>query len=106
MKSKLLSLILLITCAMCVASIGCAGLQTQHQKIAAACEGIASGLDAATAAKQGGRITGAQLQAVVDIAKPTTRFCQPEPAESLNPSDYAALLSAAARVAASPGATP
>jgi uncharacterized protein HemX len=108
-KSKTLGLLLLtiaLGLIMSIAFTGCAGLQTQHQKIGAACETVASGVEAATAAKQAGRISKAQLQKVVDVAATTTKFCEPAPAESLTASDYATLLGAAATVAASPGASP
>lgn len=106
MNDRILVSLLFAMCFACVVFIGCASLPTQHQQIAAACETIASSVDAAKAAKQAGRITKAQLQAVVDLADPTATFCQPEPADSLTYSDFSALLSAATRIAASPGATP
>lgn len=74
---------------------GCAGLQTQHQKIGAACETAASALEAVTAAKIAGKATQAQLQDAIRVYEPTQQFCQPV-AESLSSVDYAALIRAAA----------
>lgn len=105
MKHTMFAFLLTLTFVL-IGSIGCAGLQTQHQKIGAACETVASGVDAATAAKQQGQISRDQLQHVVDVAATTTKFCEPAPADSLTASDYATLIGAAASVAASPGVKP
>jgi hypothetical protein len=106
MKSKFLATLLLTIAFALVLSIAavpaCSTLQTPHQNIGAACETIASAVDTATAAKQAGKISKADLQRVVDVATPTAPFCQP-PAESLSASDYATLAGVALRIAALPG---
>jgi hypothetical protein len=96
---------ILLTLALALTLSSCAGFTTK-QKIAASCESIASGVDSATAAKRSGRISAADLQRVVDYANPTKSFCQPIPAGTLSPADYAALVSAAAKIAIAPGVQP
>ena len=77
----------------------CAGLETQQQKIGAACETAASGLEAVTAAKVAGRATKAQLDDAIRVYRPTAAFCQPV-ATSLSSVNYSALLLAAATLTA------
>lgn len=85
--------------AMFSAFSGCAGLQTQHQKIGAACETAASALDALTAAKRAGKIDAAKLADAVEVYKQTVAFCQPV-AEKLSDVDYEVLIDAAATLSA------
>lgn len=78
---------------------GCAGIQTQHQKIGAACATSTAALQAVTAAKVNGKATKAQLEDAIRVYTPTKAFCEPV-ATSLSSVDYAALLRAAATLTA------
>lgn len=92
-----------ILCVMLTACGGCAGIQTQHQQIAATCEGAASAMDALNAARVADRITAAQHSKAVDIYKTTVPVCEP-PADSLDSVKYAALAAAAAELSNLAGA--
>jgi hypothetical protein len=94
-NTALLSLALGLSLAACG---GCAGIQTQHQQIAATCESAASSLDAMTAARVAGKVTAADLDKAITVYKTTVPFCQP-PALSLDVVKKAALASAAAELA-------
>lgn len=78
---------------------GCAGIQTQHQKIAVTCESVASAADAIAAAKVAGRITEAQRAQAEAVYRKTVPMCQPV-AETLTAAAYATLTGAAAQLAA------
>ena len=106
MKITLVEVMMVAVLVVMAALVACNTFPTQQAKIAAACEGIAGGVEMATAAKQAGRITKDQLQQVVDVADGTTKFCDPVPVDSLEAGDYAALIGAAARIEASPGVSP
>lgn len=82
---------------------GCAGLQTQHQKIAAACEGAATAADSIAVATENGRLTKEQANQALAVYKTTVPFCQPEPLTKLSSVDYAALIAASAQLSALAG---
>lgn len=90
---------ILLSLALALSLTSCAGLQTQHQKIGAACETAASGLEAITAAKVAGKVSQGDLVKAIAVYKTTVPFCEPV-AESLSSADYSALLRAAATLAA------
>jgi outer membrane scaffolding protein for murein synthesis (MipA/OmpV family) len=101
MKSKLIGLAIVFAMVMaCTAFGGCASLQTQHQKIAAACEGAASAADSISIGVTAGRVTAAQARQALDVYRLTVPFCQPQPVETLSAVDFATLLSAAGQLAA------
>jgi hypothetical protein len=100
MKNWALSLIIAICMVAVAGLISCSSLQTQHQKIAAACEGAASAADSIVAGVDSGRITAAQAKEARDVYRVTVPFCEPEPVASLGSDDYAALVAAAAQLAA------
>jgi uncharacterized protein involved in response to NO len=89
-----IGLLILITLA------ACAGIQTQHQKIATACEGAATAADAIATGVDGGRVSKAQAEEALRVYRTTTPFCEPEPVPSINSVDYAALITAAAQLTA------
>jgi len=100
MKGKTLYTMALVTAMVmvCAAFGGCAGIQTQHQKIAAACESAATAADVIAVGTTGGRISTAQAQTALEVYRITVPFCEPEPVASLNSADYAALITAAAQL--------
>lgn len=79
---------------------GCAGIQTQHQKIAVACEAAATAADSIAVATEQGRVTKAQATQALAVYKTTVPFCQPEPLTKLSSVDYAALIAASAQLSA------
>ncbi len=75
----------------------CAGMTTKN-KIAAACESAASGLEAVTAAKNAGRVSNAQLgESIALYKRVVVPNCLPVP-DSLSSANYAALVTAAAEL--------
>lgn len=82
---------------------GCAGLQTQHQKIAVACEGAATAADSIAVATESGRVTKEQASKALAVYKTTVPFCQPVPLTKLSDLDYAALIAASASLSAIAG---
>lgn len=102
MKKQMLALALIAGMA-CSAFTGCAGLQTQHQKIAAACEGAATAADSIAVATENGRLTKEQANQALAVYKTTVPFCQPEPLTKLSSVDYAALIAASAQLSALAG---
>jgi hypothetical protein len=98
MKNWMLSLIVML-CVLTSLTVGCSSLQTQHQKIAAACEGAATAADSIAAGKDAGRVTPAQAKQALEVYRVTVPYCEPEPASSLTSADYAALITAAAQLA-------
>ena len=107
MKGKFKSLLAVALLAgMVLASTaftGCAGLQTQHQKIAAACEGAASAADSIAVATESGRVTQEQAQNALAVYRTTVPFCQPVPLSKISDVDYAALIAASASLSAIAG---
>ena len=99
MKKQMLALAL-VAGMVCSAFTGCAGLQTQHQKIAAACEGVATAADSIAVATENGRLTKEQANQALAVYKTTVPFCQPEPIQKLSAVDYAALIAASASLSA------
>ena len=102
MKSKTLIVAamlagLVLTCA---GFTGCASLQTEHQKIAVACEGAATAADSISVATEQGRLTAEQASQALAVYRSTVPFCQPEPLDHLNQVDYTALIAASAQLAA------
>jgi hypothetical protein len=100
MKNWMLSIVIL----MCLLTVGlmvaCSSLQTQHQQIAAACEGAATAADSIAAGVDSGRITIDQAKQALKVYRVTVPFCEPEPVSSLSSADYSTLLAAAAQLAA------
>ena len=89
----------ILTIALLVMLAGCNTFQTQHQKIAAACEGAATAADTIAAGTVGGRISKDQAADALRVYRVTVPFCQPEPVSKLSDVDYAALVAAAAQLA-------
>lgn len=100
MKSRFLAGLLLAVAFALVASIGCTpnGVKEQNQ-IATACAGITAAVNAIAAGAETGKVSKADAATALAIARPTASFCEPKPAEHLSPTDYAALLAAAADLA-------
>lgn len=94
---------LLLGLAVGLALVACAGVQSEHQKIAAACETSAAAADAIASAKAAGRVTQAQAAQALAIYKTTVPFCEPAPVGSLSSVDFAALLAAAAELTTTAG---
>lgn len=76
---------------------GCATLQTQHQKIATACESAATAADVIAAGTNAGRIDKEQAQQALKVYRATVPFCQP-PVERLDAVSFASLIAAAAQL--------
>lgn len=89
----------LLFLALVAGVVACAGIQTQQQKIAAACEGAATAADTIAAGTVGGRITKEQAADALLVYRATIPFCQPEPVSKLSDVNYAALIAAAAQLA-------
>ena len=85
-----------------IAMTGCAGLQTQHQKIAAACSAVQTAGQAIADATNAGKISKVDAAKATVAYHATDRFCEP-PVSSLSADDYASLLSSAAALAATAG---
>ena len=101
---KLLAAALLAGMVMATTAFtGCAGLQTQHQKIAVACEGAATAADSIAVATESGRVTKEQASKALAVYKTTVPFCQPVPLTKLSDLDYAALIAASASLSAIAG---
>lgn len=94
LKGFVLALAMLAVTVGLAACSGCAGLQTQHQKIGAACDSAASALQTITAAKQAGRVKADDLAKAVKVYEGTVPFCQPV-AEKLSDVEYDKLIGAA-----------
>lgn len=77
---------------------GCAGLQTQHQKIAVACESAATAADTIASGVAAGRLTADQATKALSVYRTTVPFCQPEPVAKLSDVNYAALINAAGQL--------
>jgi hypothetical protein len=99
MKNWTLPLAVVLLCSLALLAMGCSSLQTQHQKIAAACEGAATAADSIAAGVDAGRVTKAQAKQALEVYRVTVPYCEPEPVSSLNSADYAALITAAAQLA-------
>lgn len=95
MRNTRFLIVLLAVALLTALASACAGFQTQHQKIGAACETAASALDALTAAKVAGKIDAAKLNEAIAVYKPTKAFCEPV-ATKLSDVDYQVLIDAAA----------
>lgn len=97
----LTSFLLAITFAL-VASIGFTGCATglpEKDRIALACNDVASAGDAIAAAAEGGLVTKADAAKARDLYHSTDKFCEPI-ADHLSPADYAMLASTAAKLVA------
>jgi hypothetical protein len=99
MKNWMLSIVILMCVLSMALLVACSSLQTQHQRIAAACEGAATAADSIAAGKEAGRVTAAQAKQALEVYRVTVPYCEPEPATSLSSADYAALITAAAQLA-------
>lgn len=91
---KLVSLVILMACALCVALIGCGGVQEQKQ-IATACAGVTAAVNAIAVGAEQGKVSKAQAQDALALAKLTVTFCEPKPVDHLSATDYAVLLNIA-----------
>lgn len=109
-KNFLAGLLVAVAFALC-GSIACSqngGVKeqrAQQEKIAAACKGItvamngiALNVEQAPPGAAKAKAKALAANALV-VARPTKDFCQPKPATYLNPTDFAALLTAAADLA-------
>ena len=102
MKHRIL-ILALVAGISCSAFTGCAGLQTQRQKIAVACEGAATAADSIAVATTSGRVSKEDAAKALAVYKTTVPFCQPEPLSRLSSVDYAALIAASASLSAIAG---
>jgi hypothetical protein len=99
-KTMLMAAMLAATVMACSAFTGCATMQSQHQKIAVACEGAATAADSIAVATENGRLTTEQANQALAVYQVTVPFCQPVPLSTLSDIDYAALIAASAKLAA------
>lgn len=87
---KSLALVLL------VGLTACAGMNTK-EKVAVACEGVASAGSALVEARQAGRITAAQLKDAQALYHTTDKFCEPV-VSTISPMDFVELTSTTAEL--------
>ncbi len=95
----------LLAILLSVALSSCAGLTSQKQKIGAACSSVASGAQAVAAAVTAGRVSKVDGRKAAVLYHSTDSFCEPVPAESLLPADYAKLVTAALSLTAQAAAS-
>lgn len=92
----------ILLAALLTFAVGCSGGMTTKGKVGFACDSATAALQALTAARVANRISKADLDKAISVHETTNRFCEPV-AESISPADYAALLSAVARLSAQQG---
>ena len=98
MKKLLLAAALIGAVMASAGFTGCAGIQTQHQKIAVACESAASAADTIAIGAGAGRVTPEQATKALAVYRTTVPFCQPEPVTKLSDVNYASLIAAAGQL--------